>query len=320
MIKKISKKQLLKNKTNKLKNGYVGKNQKAKSKINKFMRGGVRGALESRYITIPNNGVPNGDIDKYFQCFWISIRDYLNNYRRLNVTALEIKRLFGLGPETDTEQMDYWETPIHKTAVDTLAILLDLRIEFHYIINNRPFIFDVGSSIPSPQTIVNADGRNIVPIAFTGGHYELIISGPNLEPLVDQEPNDAMTIISETIRSGPSPELLGEPYKPKYFNKNTLKYEPIESFSHSTHKKIQEQAISQDNHMLITYYKEQIEKEEIKIRDIEKGIDTLLNSSKLSSNNKTDSLQIYTTVIEEHQANIREFKDILRKLTKKSNT
>jgi hypothetical protein len=180
--KKISK-SLQKNKNNKT---------KTKTKITKIkIVGGAKGKLTEQYKTISNSGaIFEEGKKKYNQCFWISLRDYLNNFRGLNITVGDIKRLVNLPASTDFEQMDYWETPMYKTAVDILSVLFDIRIEFYYIKKGNSLLFING--LPVPQTIVNHTSENIVPIAFTGGHFELITSGPHLEPLSYIHPTDIM--------------------------------------------------------------------------------------------------------------------------------
>ena len=120
------------------KNPYSKINNKSKKNTKKYnrklkkslMHGGAKGSLGSPYNTIPNSGfVQEEGKEKYNQCFWISIRDYLNNYRGLNVTVGQIKRLINLLPRTDIQQMDYWETPMYREAVDLLATLLATKLE-----------------------------------------------------------------------------------------------------------------------------------------------------------------------------------------------
>ena len=164
---------------------------------NNCKSGGAKGKLTDVYKTVSNSGkiIEEGKT-KYNQCFWISIMDYLNMFRGLNVTVGQIKRLVDLPASTDTQQMDYWETAMYRTAVDILAELFDIRIEFYYIQRGKSVLYQDG--LPIPQTIINDSSRNIVPIAFTGGHFELITSGPNLDPLIYIGPNPIMQDLNQT--------------------------------------------------------------------------------------------------------------------------
>ncbi len=300
-------------KINKSKNNRQKNSKKYKSKSKKsLMCGGVKGSLDSRYMTIPNSGfVEEERTEKYNQCFWISIRDYLNNYRGLNVTVGQIKRLLSLPPTTDRQQMDYWETPMYKQAVDSLATLFDLRIEFYYMKSKKPVMFDVGRpDIPVPQTIVNDKGTDIVPIAFTGGHYELIVSGPNIEPLVIKPSNDGMGILEEYRIIGIQPSQsrpIAREYEKKYLQDNT--YVP---FSQLTPKKQAEETIK-ENEMLITFYESEMKKQQKLLDVVEEGIAGLPQSS-LSSNNKRDSGLLYQNQKKIHQENLKAIQSNIDKL------
>ncbi len=177
---KIKKRKVSKsNVTKKARNGrkYSYKNDKNK-----------KGGNPDVFMTINNNGyVKEGDREKYDQCFWISIRDYLNNFRcRQDVTVGQIKTFLGLDLSTDSEKFDL-DTPKYRRAAEDLARQLNLRIDFYCIIEGRSFLTNHRNE-PIPQTTINEGGSNIVSIGFDGsygGHFELIIMGPKIVPLND---------------------------------------------------------------------------------------------------------------------------------------
>jgi hypothetical protein len=292
--------------------------------INKFriMYGGVKGGLGDDYMTIPNTGfVEEEGIEKYNQCFWISIRDYLNIYRNLDVTVGQIKRLIDLPDETDLQQMD-WENRMYKEAVNLLAVLLDLRIEFYYIVTKKPVMFDVGRPyIPVPQIIVNDTGGNIVPIAFTGGHFELIHSGPNLEPLVEEPPNEGMMSLSRRIVRNRQTQGVPRKYGKKYLSrkgKHSI-YVELSELTPEEKERIQSIETIEENRKLIEFYNFEITNEMSKIVEINRGI-TQLESSKLSNNNKRDSNIIYESQLKIHNKNITKLKKGLSKLQEEIET
>ncbi len=294
--------------------------------INKFriMYGGVKGGLGDDYMTIPNTGfVEEEGIEKYNQCFWISIRDYLNIYRNLDVTVGQIKRLIDLPDETDFQQMD-WENRMYKEAVNLLAVLLDLRIEFYYIVTKKPVMFDVDRPyIPVPQIIVNDTGGNIVPIAFTGGHFELIHSGPNLEELVEETPNEGMISLNRRIVRNRQTQGVPRKYvkvKPSRYGKKYLSrkgkhsiYVELSELTPEEKERIQLIEAIEENRKLIDFLNFEITNEKSKIVEIERGMKQL-ESSKLSNNNKIDSSRIYELELKIHTENITKLKTGLSKL------
>jgi len=147
-----------------------------------------KGGNPDVFMTINNNGyVKEGDSEKRDQCFWISIRDYLNNFRcRQDVTVGQIKTFLKLDSSTDSEKFD-WETPKYRRVAEELARQLNLRIDFYCIIEGRSFLTNHRNE-PIPQITINEEGSNIVSIGFDGtygGHFELIIMGPKIAPLID---------------------------------------------------------------------------------------------------------------------------------------
>jgi hypothetical protein len=124
------------------------------------------------YETIHNNGqvVENGT-EMINQCLWISIRDYLRYCRNEEFSIIQIKEMAGLGPESDYIMAD-WENPLFRHAIERIAEILNIRLEFYPVYLN--------DNIVEARHIMNEHADEVVPIAFYGAHFEYIVSGPNI--------------------------------------------------------------------------------------------------------------------------------------------
>jgi hypothetical protein len=142
------------------------------------------------YNTIHNDGtITEQGIDMVNQCLWISIRDYLRHCHNIEYTIIEIKEMAGLGAESDYEMAD-WENPVFRHAIERIADVLNIRLEFYPVYLNEHYDY---RNIEAARHIINPSAREIVSIAFYGAHFELIISGPNIRPCriisTTQKPN-----------------------------------------------------------------------------------------------------------------------------------
>ncbi len=149
-----------------------------------------KGGDPKKYITIANDGhVNENGIDKYNQCIWISIRDYLNNFLfRKDVTVQQIKHFLKLDVSTDREMFDI-DIPKYSEAIELFAKALDIRIVFYHINRDGDSVMTDIFNKPVPRLIINETSNNIVAIASYGLHFELIIMGPDIPYLHDTPPN-----------------------------------------------------------------------------------------------------------------------------------
>jgi hypothetical protein len=165
-----------------------------------------------KYITIKNSGYVNENgINMYNQCMWISIRDYLSYVRGINITVQDLKNMVGLGPDTYDEMFD-WETPRYRDAIMGLCQIFDICINAYLTLQNgetHPELVFPGTDIPMPMHIINEHSNNVVPIAFYGAHFELILSGPYITTLI---PFNSSNNFNQA------------PYQPKVFMKSKQRY------------------------------------------------------------------------------------------------
>ena len=359
---------MIKTKTNKNKKlNKVNKTKFNKTKLikTKFIKtkfksiGGARGRLTDRFVTVRNSGaIFDEGKQKTSQCFWISIRDYLNMFRlnmfeHPNVSVGQIKRLVGLTESTDNQSMDYG-TSIYKRAVDRLAELFDIRIEFYYIDSKTGNSVDTEYGAPVIVELVNDRSRNIVPIAHTTNHFELIISGPDLEPLSSLPPNPLMIQLYQqrgvnntasqrgsqrasqrasqtasskkvpppvaprpTIKSQ-TPSVIG-PYTPKFLNPQTKEYVQLDEILDKDLKEIlQSQQTIDDNNYIIKIYQSDIEKNKSDIKDVRQGIASLKTLG--FSQTEEESLNsVYQEQIKTYTENISRLEKDIEKLMEERN-
>jgi hypothetical protein len=203
------------------------------------------------------------------------------------LTVSAIKESVGLDPRsTHTEMMD-WDISRYRTAIERLARLLNIRIEFHYVRGSKPVLFDVNDPFtPVPRLIVNEDSPNVVPIAFTGGHFELIVSGPNLEPLIrfERSRNSRPSVRSNSNSRKLSVRRVSEPesklydvdvFKPKLFEKVSQTYMTHEDFSRTNpieFETLQAYETIANNKMLLEYYNEQLKLQTRLITEVKQSL------------------------------------------------
>ena len=210
-IKKLSKSSFTKKASNGRKYNY--KNDKTK-----------RGGNPTHFITVSNNGsvIENGEEMKN-QCFWISLRDYFNNFGcRTGVTVRSLKTLARIRPETEEEMNGEVDLRVkeYKHAAELLANLLDIQIAIYLIDTDSTSILKDREGNPAPDLIFNEKSANIVPIAHFGDHFELIIKAPGIN-LTDNCPTPDMIRLFDKHRIGttrdsstPSEELSIGEYQP----------------------------------------------------------------------------------------------------------
>jgi hypothetical protein len=149
-----------------------------------------------KFQVISNNGgVSENGINMGNQCMWISIRDYLRYFKNIHTTVTELKTIARLNIDaTKYEQFDLDSRKFNfKDGIDFVAKHHNLRIEAFLIDsygNSHPHLVD-DFGMPIPMHIVNETGKNLVKIAFYGGHFELIVDGytqppPHIKPVATQ--------------------------------------------------------------------------------------------------------------------------------------
>ncbi len=133
--------------------------------------------------TIGNGGMLEGMM---YQCFWISVLDYLHRNEYPGLTLKKLRTQAGLGKNTENMMFDTdynvrdengFVIPIFLNAAETIAQLYNLRIQI-YTVNAQGVIHGVRGLI--------GNGENLVEIAQFGlGHFELIDNyGSDFVPVV----------------------------------------------------------------------------------------------------------------------------------------
>lgn len=138
----------------------------------------------SNITVISNSGVPPECSCMNNQCFWISIKDYLNltnNDNRNNWTVNEIKALAnGNIINGDNEQ---FEEDIHRNAAEAVAENLNLQFRIRYIREGELVLTDSDNQQGMETGGFLDIGSNTNPhlyIVAYGGHFELITSSTQL--------------------------------------------------------------------------------------------------------------------------------------------
>ena len=153
---------------------------------------------------ILNNGCEDGMTN---QCLWISILDYLRIKGHVSdIDLISLRTSAGLDSTTTHTMFDIMIQE-HEDAINRIANMFDLSIQFYPVDSSgsaRPYVLppkctqietcptsshnDDGlcrcNEIPRPGYIINPSGTNIVSIGQFGSyHFNLITSGYHLEPL-----------------------------------------------------------------------------------------------------------------------------------------
>jgi len=136
----------------------------------------------NNFTVIPNSGAIDGMSN---QCMWISIRDYLQNYRNINISVRELREYAGLDQTTEHTQFD-WETPEFRRGIERVCEIFSLQLNCYLVDHNgqpNKYLFHDPETKqhPMPMQIINERGHNIVNIAFYGAHFQLITSGFGME-------------------------------------------------------------------------------------------------------------------------------------------
>ncbi len=136
------------------------------------------GGYNRNFQTIPNNGYFNESFSN--QCFWMSLYDYLSNYSGFDGNIINLRYLGELYDDSDHNMFDTFNER-HLEAAERVAIHFNIRINFFSITDDsmpRDIMILNGRRYAVPREIINPHGRNIVDIAWSGGHFELIMNGP----------------------------------------------------------------------------------------------------------------------------------------------
>jgi hypothetical protein len=177
-------------------------------------------------LTLANSGSRPEEPDLCQQCMWISIRDFLEYHRGINITVRDLKASVGLGRDTDKIEFDYYaKTDKQESFYQKLVELCkNLNITICLItISPEQTIYPV---YLSDGKLANHDRINDdddhpeneeVYIASFGRHFELIVEGPGYKL---------------TKHTG-STTLEAGPYKPKFkvSNKCPTEFVPVEKLS-----------------------------------------------------------------------------------------
>ena len=143
-----------------------------KQKINKYNLK-IFAAGGQKFTTVKNNGAVEGMTN---QCFWISIKQYLERVKRINYTVRELKKIASDRKASIINgDHDQFDTSDHFVSLMNIINNFNLSIHF-YSYNART------KEISDDPTMV-IDGRHsqsIVHIVHLGAHFELITSIGNM--------------------------------------------------------------------------------------------------------------------------------------------
>jgi hypothetical protein len=151
----------------------------------------------------------------------------------------------------------------------------------------------------------------------------LIHSGPNLEELVEETPNEGMISLNRRIVRNRQTQGVPRKYvkvKPSRYGKKYLSrkgkhsiYVELSELTSEEKERIQLIEAIEENRKLIDFLNFEITNEKSKIVEIERSMKQL-ESSKLSSNNKIDSSKIYKLELNIHNENITKLNTGLSRL------
>jgi len=147
------------------------KNKYLELKRNVKQLGGAR-QNNTKVRTIGNGGSLEG---MTYQCFWISVLEYLRRHGYPRLTLKELRTQAGLGQDTENMMFDTdynardengFAIPVFLNAAERIAQIYNLRIQI-YTVNAKGVITGARGLI--------GNGRNLVEIAQFGLlHFELI--------------------------------------------------------------------------------------------------------------------------------------------------
>lgn len=256
--------------------------------LKKMQIGGVR------FISIENNGSGN-EPGLISQCIWISIRDYLNYHRGIIRTVVDLKRSVGLGPETDHTEYDN-DNQLLRNALLRLSRQLNITLHFFYT-SHEGFIHpnSVRDNNMRPFHIVNNGTGNNVYIASFGGHFELIIQGPNYN-----------------LPRHQNATIHGAVYQPKVQLHNVF-INPSQVTSPDDQQIVQASINLVEVTQNIDYFKEELKRLQIIINQNEEGIDNIMNLD-LDPQEKEALISGYLAVIDFNKSIIDKLKSKIENL------
>ena len=205
-----------------------------------------------RFISVPNGG--GGEPGISSQCMWICIKDYLNYHRGQITTVIQLKKQVGLGPETNHMEYNHDNLKL-RDALTRLCQQLNISVCFIYTRRDgtiAPYCLE--NDRMKPFAVINGGTGNNVFVATFGGHFELIIQGPNYNLQRHQ---------NATIR--------GSSYEPKVqINNNFVNPSQVSS--------LRDKEIAQASIKLveitqnIDYFREELRRVQLEIKNNEEGL------------------------------------------------
>ncbi len=171
-------------------------------------------------LTLKNNGSRPEEPYLCEQCMWISIRDFLEYHRGINMSVRKLKASVDLGPETDKTEFDhdFGTRSTNKLYDGLIALCKKYKITLVLItISPQRTVYPgyIVNGVLSNHDRINDDDdhpdNEEVYIASFGRHFELIVKGPGytLESYTEQvKPSREASASSMT-------QLQATPYEPK---------------------------------------------------------------------------------------------------------
>ncbi len=137
------------------------------------------GGVHERFQTVPNNGYYNEKFSN--QCFWLSVHEYLKRFLGHEGNIIDLRKTFGLNEDSDHNMFDTFNNR-HMRAAKKMAEHFNIRINLYAVTGEgepRDLKIIDGRRYAMPREIINPRGEMIVDIAWSGGHFELIMNGPD---------------------------------------------------------------------------------------------------------------------------------------------
>jgi len=143
-----------------------------KQKINKYNLK-IFAAGGQKFRTVKNNGAVEGMTN---QCFWISIKQYLERVKGINRTVSELKNIASGGNTSIINGYhDQFDTSDHYVSLMNIVNNFNLSIHFYSYNARTKEISD------DPTMVINGrHSESIVHIVHLGAHFELITSIGNM--------------------------------------------------------------------------------------------------------------------------------------------
>lgn len=143
-----------------------------KQKINKYNLK-IFAAGGKKFRTVKNNGAVEGMTN---QCFWISIKQYLERVKDINLTVKKLKNIASGGNAFIINgDHDQFDTSDHYVSLMNIVNNFNLSIHFYSYNAITKEISD------DPTMVINGrHSESIVHIVHLGAHFELITSIGNM--------------------------------------------------------------------------------------------------------------------------------------------